>query len=655
MKCLINGTGIEEGLYPLTCETPAGLLSAAKNGRVGESTILDRFIEEMEVTGEAEGYLIVSCEKYAGAYEVWIEKQPLKDKICLVISGENREQISLAEEFIRDQESDWLVLPHNAAFSFQYMVEKWREQETAESCVLCCGNEAGSYELPVFFLSKGQVSEKMGKLLVYWPEKLIKSLPEYERMVAEEGRAGRFREFSVQAYTQERYGSYFISNIHMENTIPGESAAFAYIQVHNKSGESLVPERTRIGYRLWLEQTYENSFQVDKIPMPQKEPVPLPVEIKAGESRELPVQIEAPAVYGKYYLQFDLEIDGIWQTGESDYFCFPSVSFIGEAIGPHCGAALAGMKKVHLTGLPESANAGEQLEAEALKVFARRVLPEHYLMEYTAGQLENFWQGGSRLFNEEDRIIPYTSGMLAAPQSMGEEHLRRRTAPLAIHPKFLVPFVIPPQHMEFPDTEDGREQIGHSAAAYKGSNYFILGGNENDYCFLKENFHRSNLGKAPRMSFSMDAPELEACGDDFTVVVCGGSREGFLDNAFNAIDSNGYHRMFLNLDYNAYQPGAWFGPESRRFLIDFCYKTIGATKAVVTDCVHGISFALMCHRPCVALGCSEEAEWFRGRNDIFFIEKADELESACLAAIKERGQGPLPLELYADMERFLRL
>lgn len=110
--------------------------------------------------------------------------------------------------------------------------------------------------------------------------------------------------------------------------------------------------------------------------------------------------------------------------------------------------------------------------------------------------------------------------------------------------------------------------------------------------------------------------------------------------------------MYLNLDYNAYQPGAWFGPESRRYLIDFCYRTIGATKVVVTDSVYGLSFALMCQRPCVVLGCSEEKEWFRDRSDIFFVEQLEQLEEACLAALREKGQGPLPAALYGDVERF---
>ena len=655
MKCLINGTGIEEGLYPLTCEMPAGLLTVEKNSKMGERTILDRFIEEMEEDGQTEEYLVVSCEKYVGAYEAWREKQLLKDKIQVVLSGENRKHADLIKEFIQNQEDDWLVMPHNAAFSMLNVVEEWRNQAAEDSCVLCCGNEASSYELPVLFLKKGQFSEEMRKLFFYRPEKLTKSLPEYERLVAGAGEPTQYREFSLQAYTQERYGDYYISNFHMENTIPGEKAAFAYFQLHNGSSVSLTPERARIQYHLWLEQTYEDSFQVDKIPMPQTEPVPLPVEIKAGESRELQILVEAPPTYGKYFLQFDLEVDGVWQAGECDYLCFPCVSFIGEVAGPYPGAVLAGMKKVYLTGLPESANAGEQLEAEAAKEFVKRVLPEHYLMEFPFGKLEGFWHSAGRLLNESDRMIPYTSGVLGAPEYMAEEHLRRRTAPIATHPKFLVPFVIPPQHMAFPEGEEGKEQIGHSAAAYKGGNYFLLGGNENDYCFLKENFHRSNLGKAPRLSFSMDAPELEATGDDFTVVVCGGSREGFLDSVFQAIDDNGYHRMFLNLDYNAYQPGAWFGPESRRYLIDFCYRTIGATKAVVTDSVYGLSFALMCHRPCVVLGCVEEKEWFEGRSDILFVEQIEQLEEACMAILKEKGQGPLPSSFYADMERFLTL
>lgn len=660
MKCLINGTGIEEGLYPLTCEMPTGLLSLEKGGKTGKKTILDDLMAEVEECGPAEGYLIATCEKYEKAYDKWREQHPLKEKIRLVLSEENMDEIGLIKAWIKEEETgfDWLVVPHNGAFHLKYALEEWKNRNTDTSCVLCCGNEINHYELPVFFLKNGRLPQNMqtiGKVFARRPEKLLKTLPEYERLVAKTGEPQIYPEFSIQAYTQERYGSYYISNIRMENTISGGGETFAYIRVHNGSESELTPESTRIGYRLWLEQTYENSFQVDKIPMPPQDPAPLPVAIKAGQAIEIPVRVEAPVTYGKYYLQFDLEIDGVWQTEQLDYFCFPCVSFIGEVAGAYNGATLAAMKKVYLTGTPESANAGEQLEAEAAKQFIKRVLPEHYIMEYSSSQLEGFWNGCGKLLNRDDRMIPYTSGVLGAPEYMGEEHLRRRTAPLAIHPKFLVPFVIPPQHMAFPDTEEGKEQLGHSTAAYMGGNYFVLGGNENDYCFLREHFQRSNLGKAPRLSFGMDAPELEADGDDFTVVVCGGSKEGFLDSAFKAIDENGYHRMFLNLDYNAYQPGAWFGPESRRFLLDFCYRTIGPTRAVVTDTVYGLSFALMCHRPCVVLGCQEEKEWFRERSDIIFVEKAEQLEEACMAVLKQKGQGPLAASAYADMERFLTL
>lgn len=660
MKCLINGTGIEEGMYPLTCEIPAGLFSLKKGGKAGENTILDRLIQELEASGEVEGYLLATCERYEKAYESWLEKHSVKEKIKLVIFPENTEEKTLIKACLgaEEQQSDWLVLPHNGAFYVNHILEQWKSREKEESCVVCCGNENTGYELPVFLLKSGKLpedSQSMGKVYTRRPEKLITNLPDYEYLVACAGGPRIYPEFSIQAYTQERYGNYYISNIHMENTIPGKSSTFAYIRLHNGSEKDLTPGNARIGYRLWLEQTYENSFQVDKIPMAEKEPVALPERIKAGEAVEIPVVIEAPGIYGKYYLQFDLEVNGEWQAKEEEYFCFPCVSFINEASGPFTGAMLATMKKVHLTGVPESANAGEQLEAEAARRFAARILPEHIIQEYSVSRLEDFWNGGGKLLNKDDRIIPYTSGVLGAPAAMGEENFRRRTAPLAIHPKFLVPFVVPPQHMAFPETEDGKEQLGHSAAAYMGANYFVLGGNEEDYSFIRENFCRSNMGKAPRLSFGMDAPELMADGDDFTVVVCGGSKEGFLDSAFKAIDENGYHRMFLNLDYNAYQPGAWFGPESRRFLIDFCYKTIGATKAVVTDTVYGLSFALMCHRPCVVLGCTEEREWFRARSDIFFVDNMEQLEDACKAALKEKGQGPLPASMYADMERFLTL
>lgn len=658
MKCLINGTGIEEGMYPLTCEIPAGLLSLKKGGKAGENTILDRLLQELETFGEVEEYVLAICERYEKAYKSWMEQHLLKEKMNLVVFPENTEEKALIKLCLgEEQPSDWLVLPHNAAFYVNHVLEDWKNRDAAISCVLCCGNEKKSYELPVFLLKKGKFSvdsQSMGKIYTHRPEKLTKTLRDYEQLVVGNGGPRIYPEFSIQAYTQERYGNYYISNIHMENTIPGKGATFAYIRLHNGSEMDLTPENTRIGYHLWLEQTYEDSFQVDKIPVDGKEPVVLPWMIKAGEAMDIPVAIEASGIYGKYYLQFDIEVNGEWQA-KKEYFCFPCVSFINETLGLYNGAALSTMKKVHLTGVPESANAGEQLEAEAARQFVGQMLPEHTILEYPVGQLEDFWNGGAKLLNKEDRMIPYTSGVLGSLAAMGEENFRRRTASLAIHPKFLVPFIVPPQHMAFPETEEGREQLGHSVAAYKGVNYYVLGGNEKDYKFIRKNFCRSNLGKAPRLSFGMDAPELTADGDDFTVVVCGRSVEGFLDTAFKVIDENGYHRMFLNLDYNAYQPGAWFGPESRRFLIDFCYKTIGATRAVVTDTVYGLSFALMCHRPCVVLDCAEEREWFRERSDVLFIDSVEQLEEACKTVLWKEGQGPLPASMYKDLERFLTL
>lgn len=65
MKCLILAAGYATRLYPLTENFPKPLLD------VGGKTILDWLIDDIDKSGEVDGYVVISNSKYAGHFERW--------------------------------------------------------------------------------------------------------------------------------------------------------------------------------------------------------------------------------------------------------------------------------------------------------------------------------------------------------------------------------------------------------------------------------------------------------------------------------------------------------------------------------------------------------------------------------------------------------
>lgn len=59
MKCLILAAGYATRLYPLTENFPKPLLT------VGEKTILDWLIDDIDTSGEVDEYIVISNHKFA--------------------------------------------------------------------------------------------------------------------------------------------------------------------------------------------------------------------------------------------------------------------------------------------------------------------------------------------------------------------------------------------------------------------------------------------------------------------------------------------------------------------------------------------------------------------------------------------------------------
>ncbi len=79
MKCLVLAAGYATRLYPLTENFPKPLL------RVGEKTILDWLLDDIQASGAVEEFVVISNHKYLSCFREWAGTKPYK--ITLVDDG----------------------------------------------------------------------------------------------------------------------------------------------------------------------------------------------------------------------------------------------------------------------------------------------------------------------------------------------------------------------------------------------------------------------------------------------------------------------------------------------------------------------------------------------------------------------------------------
>lgn len=87
MKCLILAAGYATRLYPLTENFPKPLL------KVGEKTILDWLIDDIDTIGMVDEYVVISNHKYAHHFEYWVQTKA--QKITVVDDGTSSNETRL--------------------------------------------------------------------------------------------------------------------------------------------------------------------------------------------------------------------------------------------------------------------------------------------------------------------------------------------------------------------------------------------------------------------------------------------------------------------------------------------------------------------------------------------------------------------------------
>ena len=86
MKCLILAAGYATRLYPLTENFPKPLL------KVGEKTILDWLIDDIDTVGLVDRYVVISNHKFAPIFEDWAKT---KQKITILDDGTSSNETRL--------------------------------------------------------------------------------------------------------------------------------------------------------------------------------------------------------------------------------------------------------------------------------------------------------------------------------------------------------------------------------------------------------------------------------------------------------------------------------------------------------------------------------------------------------------------------------
>ena len=79
MKCLILAAGYATRLYPLTENFPKPLL------KVGDKTILDWLIDDIDSSQLVDEYIVISNHKYANHFEEWATAKEQKSPLLMTV------------------------------------------------------------------------------------------------------------------------------------------------------------------------------------------------------------------------------------------------------------------------------------------------------------------------------------------------------------------------------------------------------------------------------------------------------------------------------------------------------------------------------------------------------------------------------------------
>ena len=134
MKCLILAAGYATRLYPLTENFPKPLL------KVGDKTILDWLIDDIDTAGLVDRYVVISNHKFAPIFEDWAKT---KQKITILDDGTSSNETRLGAvrdiQFAIDTlglDDDLLVIAGDNVLDFSLVRFLEYAREKGTSCIM---------------------------------------------------------------------------------------------------------------------------------------------------------------------------------------------------------------------------------------------------------------------------------------------------------------------------------------------------------------------------------------------------------------------------------------------------------------------------------------------------------------------------------------
>ena len=135
MKCLFLAAGYATRLYPLTENFPKPLL------KVGDKTILDHLIDDLDKSGMIDEYAVISNHKFAHHFKQWVKTKPMKIEVVDDGTSTNETRLGAVRdiEFAIEKlgyDDDMLVIAGDNVLDFSLceFVNYIKEKKT--SCIM---------------------------------------------------------------------------------------------------------------------------------------------------------------------------------------------------------------------------------------------------------------------------------------------------------------------------------------------------------------------------------------------------------------------------------------------------------------------------------------------------------------------------------------
>lgn len=135
MKCLVLAAGYATRLYPLTENFPKPLLA------VGEKTILDWLIDDIDTAGKVDEYIVISNHKYANHFEAWAKTKSQKVTVLDDRTESNETRLGAVKDiqFAIDElglDDDMLVIAGDNVLNFSLTKFIAYIEEKQTSCIM---------------------------------------------------------------------------------------------------------------------------------------------------------------------------------------------------------------------------------------------------------------------------------------------------------------------------------------------------------------------------------------------------------------------------------------------------------------------------------------------------------------------------------------